>query len=116
MFQLDKNYTDKENKVEIVKKEILELITIELYDEEKKKQETEREIFCPEYLKEEIEKLILCWIDSAIKIFYYMKENKYYIINEKGEINPVDYLNTSIFHRNMMYENGKNKILHILNT
>ncbi len=45
-----------------------------------------------------------------------MKENKYYIINEKGEINPVDYLNTIIFHRNMMYENGKNKILHILNT
>ena len=25
-----------------------------------------------------------------------MKENKEYIINEKGEINPVDYLNTGI--------------------
>ena len=55
----------------------------------KKKPETEREIFYPEYLKEEIEKLKPYWIDSAITIFYYMKENKDYIINEKGEINPV---------------------------
>ena len=51
------NNTNKENKVEIVKKELLEAIT-KLYDEEKKKPETEREIFYPEYLKEEIEKLI----------------------------------------------------------
>ena len=49
--------SDKENKVETVKKELLEAIT-KLYDEEKKKTETEREIFYPEYLKEEIEKLI----------------------------------------------------------
>ena len=40
-------------------------------------------------------------IDSTITIFYYMKENKDYIINEKGEINPVDYLNTGIVQRNM---------------
>ena len=30
-----------------------------------------------------------------------MKENKDYIINEKGEIYPVDYLNTGIVQRNM---------------
>ena len=30
-----------------------------------------------------------------------MKENKDYIINENGEINPVDYLNTGIVQRNM---------------
>ena len=46
-----------ENKVEIVKKKLLKTIT-KLYDKEKKKPETEREIFYPEYLKEEIEKLI----------------------------------------------------------
>ena len=38
-----------------------------------------------------------------------MKENKDYIINEKGEINPVDYLNTGIVQRNM------HRMLQILN-
>jgi hypothetical protein len=65
--------------------------------------------FNPEYLKEEIEKLIPYCIDSVITIFYYMKENKDYIINEKGEINPVYYLNTGIVQRNMY------QILQILN-
>ena len=75
----------------------------------RKKPETEIETFYPEYLKEEIEKLIPCWIDSAITIFYYMKENKDYIINEKGEINPVDYWKTGIIQRNM------HQMLQILN-
>ena len=38
-----------------------------------------------------------------------MKENKDYIINEKGEINRVDYLNTGIVQRNM------HQMLQILN-
>ena len=38
-----------------------------------------------------------------------MKENKDEIINEKGEINPVYYLNTGIVQRNMY------QILQILN-
>ena len=38
-----------------------------------------------------------------------MKENKDYIINEKGEINPVDYLNIGVVRRNM------HRMLKILN-
>ena len=44
-----------------------------------------------------------------------MKENKDYIINEKGEINPVDYSNTGIVQRNMVWENGMHQMLQILN-
>ena len=79
------------------------------------KSENERNVFYPEYLKDEIEKLIPCWVDSAITIFYHMKENKDFIINEKGEINPVDFSNTGIVQRNMVWENGMHQMLQILN-
>ena len=114
LFQLDKDNTNKENKIEIVKQELLKSIN-DLYNKEKNKPEKEREIFYPEYLKGEIEKLIPCWVDSAITIFYHMKENKDFIINEKGEINPVDFSNTGIVQRNMVWENGMHQMLQILN-
>jgi hypothetical protein len=106
--QLDIENKEKENKIEIVKSELVKSINT-LFENEIKKPENEREIFYPEYLKEDIYKLIPCWVESAITIYYYMKENKDYIINEKGEINPVYYLNTGIVQRNMY------QILQILN-
>jgi preprotein translocase subunit SecA len=112
--KLEQEYANKENKVEIVKQKLLKAI-FDLYNKEKEKPEAEREIFYPDYLKEEIETLIPCWIESAITIYYFMKENKDYIINEKGEINPVDYSNTGIVQRNMVWENGMHQMLQILN-
>ena len=113
-LDIDIENADKLNKIEIVKSQLLNAIT-KLYKDEIKKPENDREIFFPEYLKEEINKLIPLWIESAITIYYYMKENKDYIINENGEINPVDYSNTGMVQRNMVWENGMHQMLQILN-
>ena len=112
--QLDEEYKNDRNKIELVKSELLKAIN-DLYQKEIKVSEKKRAIFYPEYLKEGIKSFIPLWVDSAITIYYQMKENKDFIINENGEINPVDFSNTGIVQRNMVWENGMHQMLQIIN-
>lgn len=75
----------------------------------------ERNITIPQHLNEFATKQLPKWIDSAIAAATYKEGRQYNILDADGKkkIVPVDYQNTGVFQKNMVFADGLHQFLQI---